>query len=226
MSEQKSSAVVHRYLSEAITGGIYQPGTKLPTERALSTQFGVPRSTVRDALSILEAEQRIVRRIGSGTFVSSLHISPALASNHLIASADLSPAEIMEARLLIEPRLAIFVVRHAKAADFDRFEECNDRAERANSLEEFEHWDAALHQAIADAAQNRLIVSIYGMITAARDHTEWGELKRRSVNAERRAAYQVEHRAIVAALRARDADAAERAIADHLERVRRNLLGY
>src|ERR1700761_2045446 len=118
MSEQKSSAVVHRYLSDAITGGVYQPGTKLPTERALSSQFNVPRSTVRDALSILESEQRIVRRIGSGTFVSTLHVPPALVPSHLVAGAALSPAEIMEARMLIEPRLAIFVVRHAKAADF------------------------------------------------------------------------------------------------------------
>jgi DNA-binding FadR family transcriptional regulator len=172
--------------------------------------------------------------IGSGTFVASEQEAaplPALPRAPLarafeVATGDLSPTEIMEARLLIEPRLALFVVRNAKAADFDRFEACNQRAERAASTEEFEHWDAALHQAIAEASQNRLIMSIYAMITGARDQTEWGELKRRSVTPERRAAYQLEHRAIVAALRARDAAGAEDAIATHLDHVRRNLLGY
>jgi DNA-binding FadR family transcriptional regulator len=222
-----SSGDLRRYLAEAIASGVFPPGAKLPTERALSEQFGVPRNAVRDALSVLAAERRIVRMIGSGTFVAEASPSARPAAPRAGASErDLSPAEIMEARLLIEPRLAILVVRHAKAADFDRFEDCNKRAERAGTLEEFEHWDAALHQAIADASQNRLIVAVYGAVTAARDQTEWGELKRRSINPERRASYQDEHRAIVAALRTRDAARAEEAIAQHLEHVRRNLLGY
>ncbi len=63
------------------------------------------------------------------------------------------------------------------------------------------------------------------MITRARDLTEWGELKRRSLGAERRDRYRRGHHEIVAALRARNVARAEKALLGHLERVRNNLLG-
>ena len=95
----------------------------------------------------------------------------------------------------------------------------------ADDFERFEHWDAALHQAIAEATHNRLIVGLYTTITRARAQADWGELKRRSLTAERRDHYREDHRRIVAALRARDAEGAEAALLDHLRRVRQNLLG-
>ncbi len=113
----------------------------------------------------------------------------------------------MAARLIVEPRLAQLVAMNANAADFERMEECNRRAEAAEDFEGFEKWDAALHQAIAEATHNRLIIDIYATITAARDHAEWGDLKRMSITKERRDFYRQEHREIVAALRARDAQA-------------------
>jgi DNA-binding FadR family transcriptional regulator len=204
-----------------ITSGAYPAGSKLPTERALAEQLKLPRSAVRDALAALEADGSVVRRVGSGTFVAS----PAVAS-HAVDTGDASPTEIMEGRLLIEPRLAVLVVAHATAADFDRMDECNRRAEQADTFEEFEHWDAELHQAIAEATHNRLLIGVYGAITRARDHTEWGELKRRSLTPERQDTYRDQHRSIVAALRARDGARAEAELLTHLRTVRDNLLGF
>lgn len=214
----KPAATVQDYLLEAMASGMYGPGAKLPTERALAEKLNVPRSVVRDALSILEAQKRVVRIIGSGTYVSS---EPPVSEGP--GSGKASPSEIMATRMIFEPRLALLVAANADAADFERMEECNRRAEASDDFAEFERWDAALHQAIAEATHNRLIVSIYGTITATRDLAEWGELKRRSITAERREIYRAEHREIVAALRARDARRAEAAIAAHLARVRDNL---
>lgn len=214
----KPVAAVQDFLVEAIVSGTYGPGAKLPTERALAAHLGVPRSAVRDALSVLEAQNRVVRIIGSGTYVSE-DSTPV----HAGGAGDTSPAEIMATRMIFEPRLAVLVVANASAADFERMMECNRRAEESDGFAEFERWDASLHQAIAEATHNRLIVSIYATITAARDLAEWGDLKRRSVTAERRDVYRADHREIVAALRARDAKRAEEAIAAHLARVRNNL---
>ena len=55
---------------------------------------------------------------------------------------------------------------------------------------------------------------------------EWGVLKRRSATPERRLEYQAEHRALVAALRQRDAATARRVCLAHLVHVRINMLGY
>lgn len=216
----KHVARVHEFLNQALAGGGYAPGAKLPTERALSEQIGVPRSAVRDALSVLEARGAVTRIVGSGTYVSE-SAPPAPPARH----RDVSPAEIMAARLVVEPRLALLIVTHATASDFERMDACNQSAEAAPDFETFERWDAALHQVMAEATHNRLIIDIYREVTEARDRTEWGDLKRRSINAERRATYQADHRVIVTALRARDSMAAERAIEDHLKTVRGNLFG-
>jgi len=216
---------VRQWLLDMLASGRYAAGSKLPTERALSEQLGVPRSAVRNALAALEAEGLVVRRIGSGTFAAERRTPAQETRPPLVSVSDASPTEIMEARLLIEPRIAALAVAHATVQDFERMESCNRNAEGADDFQRFEHWDAALHQAIAEATHNRLIIGIYTAITRARDQADWGELKRRSLTPERRDNYREEHRRIVAALRARDAATAEAALLDHLRRVRQNLLG-
>ena len=57
----------------------------------------------------------------------------------------------MEARLAIEPRIAVLAVARATVSDFERMELCNRKGELAESFADFEHWDAALHQAIAES---------------------------------------------------------------------------
>ena len=213
---------VRQWLLEMLASGQYASGSKLPTERAVADRLAVPRSAVRNALAALEAEGMVVRLIGSGTFVAEP--APDMRGA-LVAAGDASPTEIMEARVLIEPRIAALAVAHATLSDFERMESCNRNAETSDDFERFEHWDAALHQAIAEATHNRLIVGLYTAITRARDQADWGELKRRSLTCERRDHYREEHRRIVAALRARDAQSAESALLDHLRRVRHNLLG-
>jgi DNA-binding FadR family transcriptional regulator len=215
---------VRQWLLEKLTSGQYSVGEKLPTERAVAEQLAVPRSAVRNALASLEAEGVVVRLIGSGTFVAER------ANGHggrapQLTMGDASPTEIMDARLLIEPRIAALAVLHATQSDFERMEACNRNAETSDDFERFERWDAALHQSIAEATHNRLIVGVYTVITRARDHAEWGELKRRSITVERRDRYREEHRRIVAALRSRDAREAESALLGHLRFVRQNLLG-
>ncbi|MCB4771506.1 FCD domain-containing protein [Ancylobacter sp. Lp-2] len=219
--DRKPTTLVQGFLEQAIGSGTYGPGAKLPTERAIAEKLGVPRSAVRDVLSVLEAQKKVVRIIGSGTYVAETQP----VSEPATRASDASPTEIMAARQIVEPRLAQLVVMHATAADFERMEMCNRRAEAADDFEDFERWDTELHQAIAEATHNRLMVAIYATITAARDLAEWGELKRRSITAERRDLYRQEHREIVAALRARDGREAEAAIARHLARVKANLLG-
>ncbi len=233
MGRQEAVATVRRHLGAMLGDG--QPRQRrLPTERALAAALGLPRSAVRDALSVLEAEGRITRLVGSGTYAVPAAGDRAGPADGAISgdaisgdaiSGDASPAEIMEARLLLEPRLALLVAANAKAADFARMEECCREAEAATGLAAFEAWDAALHRAIALATHNRLLIDAYAAISAAREQADWGALKRSTATPERRARYCQEHRAIVAALKTRDAAAAEAAITAHLLAVRHNLLG-
>jgi len=88
---------LHRELKDRIASGHYAPGIQFPSEAELVEQFGVSRSTVRSALSALEAEGLIVRRWGVGTFVSDRQyiahpITEALDFRDLIASSGFTPA--------------------------------------------------------------------------------------------------------------------------------------
>lgn len=138
----------------------------------------------------------------------------------------ISPAVLMEARLALEPAIIDMVIVNATAADFEQMESCCAKAEAAGSVEEFELWDGMLHELIAQAAHNSFITNVFKLMNQARAQGEWGMLKKRSLTPERRAAYQVEHRELVAALKGRDPVQARALASGHLMHVRRNLLGY
>lgn len=203
----------------------WRTGDRLPTERALSEEYGLSRSTVRRVMADLKRRRLITQTVGSGTYVSD-EVQQGLASMVSAAAAQtVSPAELMAARLVLEPALIAMVIGNATAADFDRMDACNHEAEAASTLEAFEHWDAALHEAIAEATHNRFITGVFRLMSDARAQGEWGVLKRRSATTQRRVEYQREHRELVDALRQRDAERARALCLEHLLHVRDNLLG-
>jgi DNA-binding FadR family transcriptional regulator len=171
----------------------------------------------------------ITQTVGSGTFVSAQVQSALAGLDASVPGASaraISPAELMGARLVLEPALIELVIGSATAADFERMDLCNAQAEAATTLEAFEHWDGQLHGAIADAAHNGFMSSVFRLVNEARAQGEWGALKRRSATPERRLEYQQEHRALVAALKDRDAQRARALCLAHLLHVRTNMLGY
>lgn len=220
----KASAL-RAVIIESLHSGAWPAGHRLPTERALSEQFGISRSTVRRTLSELKSEGLISQRVGSGTYVnppSSLAQVEAVLRGEVLST---SPAELMAARLVLEPAIAALVVQHGTPADFAAMQNACDEAEAAAGFEAFEVWDAKLHELMATATHNLFIEKVFALMTAARSQATWGALKRKSLTPERRESYQAEHREIVEALRDRDAERAMEAVRRHLLHVRDNLLG-
>ncbi len=209
-----------------MASGRFAPGAKLPTERALSAELGVPRGAVREALAVLETKGQVIRAVGSGTFASEAVPSHPDASGfeHVRIFHDASPREIMDARFVLEPRLAFLVVSNATAADFSRLEETLRQGEAADTYASFDAADDAFHQAIAEATHNRLVVDVYAAIGAARRRASWGDLRRRFLTAERRIASRREHRAIFSCLTARHVAQAEAAILKHLREINSTLI--
>jgi len=204
-----------------------QVGARLPTERRLAEDLGVTRAAIRHALGVLEAEGRVSREVGRGTFLRSATATSLDATPRSDAGSkpnDVGPADVMTARELFEPQVLPLVVAHATGRDFDEMQRCLVGGDSAESSEEFEAWDLALHHALVVAGHNRLLLRMYAAVEAARHGQLWGNLKRRNDSSERRAIYQLDHRRIVDALQARELDEALEATKTHLERVRANLL--
>jgi DNA-binding FadR family transcriptional regulator len=188
---------------------------------------------VRRVLAQLKAAGLITQTVGSGTYVSEDFAPDSLgpgspleaAAASANGSGSVSPAELMEARLAIEPGIVEMIIRNASQNDFAKMAHCCDMAEAADSMEAFEVWDGQLHETIALAAHNSLVSHIFHLINRARAQDDWGALKRHSLTPERRRSYQVEHRQLVGALTDRDLGRAVACTRDHLLHVRRNLLG-
>jgi GntR family transcriptional regulator, uxu operon transcriptional repressor len=240
-------------LAELILSGARQagqgPGSRLPTERQLAADLGVTRSSVRHALAMLEAQGRISREVGRGTFLRDAPQNaadvpapapdappapragataragavparqPPGAGASLGPGADFAPADVMAVRRLLEPPAMSLVVAWATAADLDEMDRCLAGGDRAASYEEFESWDLALHRCIMAASHSPLLAALYQAIEVARHGQVWGDLKRRSASPEHREQYQGDHRAIVGALHARDSARAVEAMRLHLARV-------
>jgi DNA-binding FadR family transcriptional regulator len=234
-------------------GGGY--GTRLPTERQLAVDLGVSRSAIRHAMAELQAEGRVSREVGRGTFLrrpaagrpdvrapdpamvpagipdtatgsaESGLAESGLAESGLAESGDYAPADVMAVRRLFEPTAMSLVVAWATARDFAEMERCLRGGERAADHDEFEVWDAALHRSIIAATRSPLLIRLYAEVERARHGRVWGDLKRRSASAARRDEYRRDHEEIVTALRLRDADRATAAMRTHLARVSRHLLG-
>jgi DNA-binding FadR family transcriptional regulator len=201
----------------------YAPGGRLPTERRLASEFGVTRTMVRHALALLEAEGRISREVGRGTFLLR-HDGRAGTSGDRPDAGGVGPADVMAARQLIEPQVLPLVVAYATPRDLDELWRCVEGGSTAKSAEEFEAWDFALHHAIVAASRNQLLLSMYRVVENAREGEIWGNLKRRNDSRERRAAYQADHVELVEALSKRELDHAVRVMRAHLVRVQANLL--
>lgn len=222
----QSALNLREAILENLKSRAWRAGHRLPTERELSGQYGLSRSTVRRVLADLKSKGLITQTVGSGTYVSE-DVTQALAGMAQGGSPlATSPAELMSARLVLEPAIIVMVIGNATQTDFDRMDLCCEKGEAAGTIEEFELWDGKLHEAIADAAHNAFISTVFQRMSEVRAQSEWGMLKRRSATPERRLDYQREHREFVAALKDRDGARAGELCVGHLIHVRRNLLGY
>jgi DNA-binding FadR family transcriptional regulator len=87
-----------------------------------------------------------------------------------------------------------------------------------------ELWDSALHRAIAEVANNSLLLAIFDMVDRIRQDATWRLLRERARSGARQQAYVDQHRRVIAAIAQREAHAAEEAMREHLELVRDGLL--
>src|SRR3954468_5173264 len=89
---------------QLIAEGVLKPGGRLPAEREMAESFGVSRSSLRQALKVLEIMGVISQRVGDGTYLNAG--APSILSEpmeFLILLDGISFHELMEARLIVEP---------------------------------------------------------------------------------------------------------------------------
>jgi len=202
-------------LSEAIRSGELLPGARLPAERELGAKFGVGRTSIREALRMLQATGMVTVRPGDGVFVavwSSPNEQPFARWESLY---HYRVEELFEARLAIEPLAAARAASraneedlHALSAPLVEFE----RGIEEDDLAVMVLADGDFHEAITRASRNRMFQAMLGVA----NHLLI-ESKRAGLNAPGRPRRVLaKHHAIFKAIAAGDAHLAESAMRDHL----------
>ncbi len=224
-NDEAAPARAWRTVLERIEGdllaGRLAPGDHLPPERELAAQLGVGRSSVREALRVLEVLGLIRTATGSGP--SSGAIVLATPSGGMAALLRLQVAargfpleDVVATRLLLEEAMVRAAALRADA-DVSASHAVLDAMEAGGlAPDEFLALDAQFHLALAQQSGNAVVAAMMaGLRTAIEDYIldaspripDWAATVRR---------LQAEHRSILAAIEAGDADAAASRVRDHI----------
>jgi DNA-binding FadR family transcriptional regulator len=218
-----SSEIAER-VKAAIRDGQLAPGDQLPAERELTEQLGVSRVSVRDALRMLEAHGLVEVRVGArgGAFVTAP--APRLLGEgigDMLMLADVTPANVTEARMVYELGMLELACERASEDDLAALDEICGRAEATLAAGAYEpSLSAEFHLGLARCTHNGAIVllaeTFQGPLVSSLE-----EARRADPETGRTGA--LEHRAILDAVRARDAGAARAIMAAHLGRTARRV---
>lgn len=209
-------------LYQLIEEGKLKAGDRLPSERELAETFRVSRSSVREAIRMLEREGFVVSRPGSGTFIAAVEVEALiqpLAS--LLSRGKDALLDLFEMRRLVEPSIAALAAERATPADIARLEEIlTAQEQQMNDGASAVESDAAFHFAIGQATHNsalqRLVASIVDILKPARE---------KSLQTPGRAHQSLaSHREILVAIERHDPEFARQAMHRHIEAVQQNVL--
>lgn len=209
-------------LRKRIVSGGLQAGEKLPTEAELAESFRISRPSVREAIAILRAEDLVVSRRGSGSYVSA---APRLEIRLPRPSASVEDiARMIELRRAIETEAARLAALRRSPAQMRALREAEAalRAAEANG-EDGVAEDLRLHGLIAQAAGNPYLLDVHiacqQLLAEAMRATRANERHRAPLVAE----VHAEHARILLAVEAGEGVWAADAMAFHLAGAERRL---
>lgn len=189
------------------------PGARLPAERELALQLGVSRPSLREALIALEIEGRIEIRGGSGVYVCA---SPAAVDASAGALGE-SPAELMQARVVLESGVITLAMARITKAGLQRVEEALDAMRQDVSAgQEPIEADRRFHVSIAEMCGNSVLVGMVGTLFDGRHSPISARMSGQIESAHTWNAALTEHEAIFRAMEARNPQAAVAAMCNHL----------
>ena len=225
-ADQPEKDVAMTRLRALVADGAYAPGDRLPPERELIELLGVGRAPLRRALEQIEREGMIWRHVGKGTFVSHGVDNINAARDHLSGiGKQLTPFRMMRARISIEPAIAKEAAVNASRESVARIAAALERGRAAASWAEYERQDDNLHRAIAEAADNLLLLAIFDSLNRVRREVALGNVTRASARPPASHPSFAQHEAIAAAIENRDPEAAYTAMRVHLQSVANRLFG-
>jgi GntR family transcriptional repressor for pyruvate dehydrogenase complex len=206
-------------IEDSILKGTLKSGDQLPSERELALKFGVSRTAVREAVKALHEKGLVEAYSGRGTFITNGTSEAVRQSINLMLRIDQSDGSenLAEVRQILEPEIAALAATRIQAQQIALMREAFSVMNSAlKDPDAYIEADLDFHLALAEAAENPLILSlldsIVGLLREQRIKIFFEE------GGPERGQYH--HARILAAIEKRDAEASRAAMRDHLQQVR------
>lgn len=216
----RTHELVLQWIEKQLSDGDLALGGRLPGERAMAEQLQVSRTSVREAVRILEAMGVVRAGVGSGKDAGTVVIAEpgsALGSTlrlH-VATRHLPVADIVETRVLLESWAAARAKVGAPA--LDEAAALLEQMDNSPDIETFLALDARFHVALAQAAGNTVVSAMMASLRGAIENYAGkltGNLPDWKATSDR---LRAEHRAILAAVNADDGGRAADLVAAHIQ---------
>lgn len=219
VSSKKLYIQIYNQILSEIELGTFREGDKLPTERELCDLFNVSRAPVRQALSALELNGVIISRQGEGVYVKN---NKVLTGNFQTAFflKTISPEDIVEARMSIEPLIIEFAAIRATDEDIKTLQKTIKKMEEETKAGVYvPETDETLHKQIAEASHNDLFIKFMSAISNAMKQQEmWHFIRDRTVTRpDYRDINFQEHLSLIKAIEKHNAKEAVELMTSHME---------
>jgi len=205
-------------LKEMIISGRYGPGDRLPVEKELSSELGLSRNSLREAVRALSLVGILDTRQGAGTYVTSLDPDRLMGTTGLVMDLvqDRNVLELLGVRRMLEPSATALAAARIEAEELSELGDCLGRMEAAISIEELVEADDEFHGLIFDATGNATLAALARSLAGRTFRARlWRGMADETVVERTRAG----HRAIFEALVARDPELAQSAATAHIAEV-------
>ncbi len=211
---------VARTVFSQIVGGKYTFGTRLASERDLAEEFRLSRAAVRQVIGFLESYSIVKRRANSGTFIAysteRLHqgtvVEKANVEHLLNISAIAETASPFEMNILcsiLEPEMVRISALYMSVRDLAKLRKVLDEIQKiVTDAELFAHLEKEFLMAIAEGTHNRLLITVYSIVTEVRRQPHWCATRIKSLTPERIRESQNRLKSLYAALENRDIESA------------------
>jgi DNA-binding FadR family transcriptional regulator len=215
-------------IQEAVLTKKLPPGAKLPAERDLKEMFNTSRGTLREALRVLEQKGLIEIKLGvnGGAIVKQIDTDPLRESLALlIQSGNVSLAHLSEFRIKIEGSLMALATERATPADIEELERMQARARHCYEIQDWETFlkiDEAMHTYIGTMTRNPVFQFVQKSI---HDNIHRYYQDYLPMNSERTLENLDDFDKIIAAMKAKDGDAAAAIVTDHVQRFHDKMTG-
>lgn len=213
MKEVRLAQSVAEEIRSLIMRESMKVGDKLPTESALMERFDVGRSTIREAVKQLQAENVVVIRHGKGSFVADRTGVTRDPLGLGFEEQSRVLRELMEVRLLMEPNIAGEAALRHTPEDVEAMRDAiRCMAEASEAGEDYERFDYGFHLAMAESVHNSVLRRMYPVIFEA---IVQGYRRTAHVHGSARVALGF-HRAILDAIERGDTAAASESTRQHI----------